>query len=182
MIDNSMTESTRFLDPAQVDIHPTPDGGLCLVQDGERQPIGQIVRCFPFSSPDAWISLRAPDGAELALLKSLDGLPPEGLNRVRQALAARYHIPRIRRILAVTSGAGGALWRVETDDGPMDFRLRGDADISGFPRIRLTDSAARKRLEIPDYTALDRSSQAIARSHLPISRWGGPQGGRRRFR
>ena len=169
----------RTLDPKRVTRSRNPDDTLWFNQGDQPVQIAQIVRCFPFTSPHIWISLRDLDGAEIGLLNTLDGLEPASRRLIEEILKARYYIPKIHRITAVESGSGGATWAVETEDGPAQFRILGDrgVDTSTFPRVLLTDGATRQRFEISDYTALDRPSQVLARSHLPISTRGGRRGG-----
>jgi len=166
--------------PETIDIRQNGDS-LILFADGEELHIDHIVRCFPFSTPDQWVSLRDLDGTELGLLPTLDGLNPQARALVEEHLKDRYDIPKIQTILNIESNKeGGTTWDIDTNAGPMDFTIRGDQNLNAFPEIVFTDAITRKRYKIPDYTKLDRASQKIARAYLPMSsrHYSGRRGGR----
>ena len=170
--------------PETIDIRQNGDS-LILFADGEERNIDHIVRCFPFSTPDQWISLRDQDGTELGLLPTLDGLDTQSRTRVEEHLRDRYDIPQIQTILNIESSKeGGTNWDINTNAGPMNFTLRGDQNLNlnAFPEIVFTDAITRKRYKISDYTKLDRASQKTARAYLPMSsrHYSGRRGGRGR--
>ena len=92
--------------PETIDINQNGDG-LILCADGEELHIDHIVRCFPFSTPDQWISLRDRDGTELGLLPTLDGLNPQSRALIEEHLKDRYDIPKIQTILNIESNKEG---------------------------------------------------------------------------
>ena len=163
-----MTE--RLLNPHTIQIHEQ-NGDLTLTIDGHSEPIDQMIRCFPFSTPNHWISFRKSDGSELGLLKTLDELDQGARHIVETRLKDRYHIPTILKIVQIDTHPQGTQWQVETEEGIQTFSLRGERGVSttDFPKIFLTDATTRQRFVIPDYTALDRACQQLARAHLPIS-------------
>ncbi len=170
--------------PETIDIRQN-GGSLILCANGEERNIDHIVRCFPFSTPDQWISLRDRDGTELGLLPTLDGLNAQSRTRIEEHLRDRYDIPKIQTILNIESNKeGGTNWDIDTNAGPMNFTLRGDQNLNlnAFPEIVFTDAITRKRYKIPDYTKLDRASQKTARAYLPMSsrHYSGRRGGRGR--
>ncbi len=168
--------SERLLDPGAIDIDTRQ---LLVINDCET-PVDQIILCFPFSTPNQWISLRDATGKEIGLLETTTGMTDRARQLLEAELKNRYHIPEIQRIHRVESGTRGAIWHVDTTDGPTTFTLRSDRglDISAFPRIFLTDGQTRKRYVIGDFTALDKSSQKLARTHLSLGSHGGRGGGR----
>jgi len=106
---------TQQLIPETIDIRQNGDS-LILFADGEELHIDHIVRCFPFSTPDQWISLRDQDGTELGLLPTLDGLNTQSRARVEEHLKDRYDIPKIQTILNIESNKeGGTTWDIDTD-------------------------------------------------------------------
>jgi len=175
--------SERLLDPKSIRVHQSEDQKLILTKDDRSEPIDQIVRCFPFSTPNNWISFRKADGTEIGLLKTTTDLPDPSRHLVETHLKDRYHIPTILSITQIEASTNGTEWQVETEEGPRTFSLRGERGIntSDFPQISLTDANTRQRFVIPDYAQLDRSSQHMARAHLPSSRGRGGRGGRPRF-
>ena len=160
----------RQLDPHTIDIRNNGDGLILFANDREHA-IDQVVRCFPFSTPDRWISLRDKTGAELGILPTLDGLANQSRSLLETYLKDRYHIPTIIALLNIESSKqGGSIWHVETDNGPAQFLMRGDRslNLNAFPRIVFTDAITRKRYAIPDFTKLYGPSQRLARTYLPM--------------
>ena len=170
--------------PETIDIRQNGDS-LLLFADGEELNIDHIVRCFPFSTPEQWISFRDKDGTELGLLPTLDRLNAQSRALVEEYLKDRYDIPKIQTILNIESNKeGGTNWDIDTNAGTMSFTVRGDQNLNlnAFPEIVFTDAITRKRYKISDYTKLDRASQKIARAYLPMSsrHYSGRRGGRSR--
>ncbi len=156
--------------PHAIDIRQN-GAGLLLIANGEEQTADQVVRCFPFTTPDQWISFRDETGAELGLLPTLNGLNARARTLLETRLKARYDIPIIQSLRNIESSKqGGAIWHINTEEGQMSFTMRGDQSLSlnAFPEVVFTDAITRKRYKIPDFTKLDRASQKIARTYLPI--------------
>jgi hypothetical protein len=167
----------RLLDPNTIHITQN-ENDIILTIEGQPQHIDQIVRCFPFSTPNQWISFRKLDGSEMGLLKTIDELNDESRRVVETSLKDRYHIPTILRIEQIENLSHGTQWQVETDEGLQIISVRGERsiDTSQFPKIVLTDATTRQRFIIPNYTTLDRPSQQLARAHSAIGSRG--RGGR----
>lgn len=156
--------------PHAIDIRPN-GAGLLLLANGEELAVDRAVRCFPFTTPDRWISLRDATGAELGLLPTLNGLNAGARTSIEAHLKARYDIPIIQSLRTIETGnQGGAVWHVITEEGPTRFTLRGDQNqnLNAFPEVVFTDAITRKRYKIPDFTKLDRASQKNARTYLPM--------------
>jgi hypothetical protein len=167
----------RLLDPDTLHIEKDADV-LILTVDGQPETFDQIVLCFPFSTPNQWISFRKSDGSEVGLLRSVDGLDEESRRVVETRVKDRYHIPTILRIESIENLSHGTQWQVETEEGMKTFSVRGDRSIntSEFPKIVMTDATTKQRFIIHDYTDLDRASQKLARAHSTIGSRG--RGGR----
>ena len=86
--DLDMDLMIQQLIPETIDLCQNGDS-LLLFADGEELNIDHIVRCFPFSTPDSWISLRDRDGTELGLLPTLDGLNTQSRALVEEHLKKR---------------------------------------------------------------------------------------------
>ncbi|MDA0709317.1 MAG: DUF1854 domain-containing protein [bacterium] len=169
----------RLLDLNTVHVRREGDT-LTLSCAGVDEAINQIVRCFPFTSPDQWISFRRSDGTEMGLVKSIAKLDPASRAIVAKHLHDRYYIPSISRIDGIENRANGTEWRVETADGPQTLFLRGERGVntSEFPKILLTDATTHQRFVIASFTALDRPSQKLARANGGLGARGGRGGGR----
>ena len=170
----------RLLDPTAIQIHKI-ENVLQITINNQLEQVDQIVRCFPFSTPNQWISFRKSDGSEIGLIQSTNDLNEDARQIVETHLKDRYHIPTIAKIENIESNAQGTQWFVETEEGSQSFSLRGErsVDLSEFPKVVFTDAATRQRFAIPNYTDLDRASQQQARAHLSIGRRG--RGGRMRM-
>lgn len=146
--------------------------------DGRRERVGSLVRCFPTSSPEHWVSIRAETGEELALLRSLDELNAESRATVAPILEEKYHVPVISRIDSIEGSLAGKLIKVQTDDGQesLDVSVEADVDFSEYPCVVINERTKRRKYVIEDADALDRESRELMRRHLRRSR--GRRGGR----
>ncbi len=145
----------------------TDEQGRLILErpEQERAVDVRVRRSFPWSRPDRHISIRSSEGKELVHVRSLDDLPMEQRRIVENWLAATSFIPRITRVLTVDMRFGYQQWSVETDRGPVEFRVqeREDVRFLGDGRFRLKDvdgnvyelvrldeldEASRKKLEI----------------------------------
>ncbi|MEE2753931.1 MAG: DUF1854 domain-containing protein [Candidatus Latescibacterota bacterium] len=144
------------------------DGTLWWVKNTRRDEIGNLVRCFPDTSPNTWLSLRHSDGHELALIRNLDDLDSDSLAAVRLMLHEKYHSPTIVRILSINLVETGKHIRVETQDGPgaLDITSEADADFSNYPAITITDQSRQRKYKIEDAADMDRGSRDLIRRHL----------------
>src|SRR5438552_14764770 len=75
-------------------------GQLVFVNtNGEKHTNVTPITLFPISEPDAWISIRAADGAELACVAEPHKLPTETWKLLKEELARREFVPVIERIV-----------------------------------------------------------------------------------
>jgi hypothetical protein len=141
---------------------------LWWIKGSGRDEIGSLVRCFPATSPDAWLSLRDRDGHELALIRNLDDLDSDSRSTVAPLLHEKYHIPTIVRILSVELVETGKHIRVETLNGPdtLNIASESDADFSNYPAVRITDRSKQRKYLIEDAADLDKESRDLIRRHL----------------
>ena len=144
------------------------DGTLWWVTNASRDEIGNLVRCFPDTSQDTWLSLRHSDGHELALIRNLTDLDSDSRTVVGPILHEKYHTPTIVRILSVNLVETGKHIRVETLDGPdaLDITSEVDADFSNYPAITITDRSRQRKYRIEDAADMDRGSRDLIRRHL----------------
>lgn len=105
-------------------------GRLVLrLADGRVLEDVTAVRAFPLSAPDEGISLVGRDGRELCWIESPAGLDPASRDVLAAALAERDIMPRIERILSVSTFVTPSEWRVATDRGETSLTLRAEEDI-----------------------------------------------------
>ncbi len=128
--------------------------------DGVRHEKVVAVHAFPMTAPDRWVSIRDANGQELALVKDPAMLPTETRTLLEQQLAQREFSPRITQIHSIKRAEYGVLWNVETDRGPVTFKLESEESIRsvGDRGAVIIDSHG-IRYRIPDVLELDRPSR-----------------------
>jgi hypothetical protein len=130
--------------------------------DGQKHSNAAPVALFPISQPDSWISIRLPDGTELACIEDPRMLPADVWQLLKEELARREFVPIIRRIVRVSGNSEPCEWQVETDRGPTRFVLKSEEDVRriGDHEILILDAHG-TRYHIPDLSAVDVKSRRI---------------------
>ena len=123
----------------------------------------RIRRSFPWSNAGQFISVRSSDGRELMLIDDVAALPPQLRQTIDSYLAGTVRIPRIERIEAVDVRFGFQQWSVQTDRGPVSFRVQEREDIRFLPDGRFSIKDADGNIyELRPLKALDdRSRRAL---------------------
>jgi hypothetical protein len=162
-------ENTRFYKtkngfPAMEAV--VPKIGDDLEENNDKTPVKQdfgrvfFHRCFPFESPDEYISVLNKDGRELGLILKLDELPEEAQKIIKAELDRKYLCPTIQKILSLKEKLDYSFWEVTTDKGLMNFSMhdtfRNIAKVGGGALI-LTDVDG-NRFKIENVYKLDRKS------------------------
>jgi hypothetical protein len=132
-----------------------------LFTDGANSDVPvTLTPAFPLSEPGRWLSLRAADGSELALIEDPAQLPPDARTLIHDDLQARQFIPVVTRVLRVSNTTTGLEVDVETDRGSTTLVLDADEHIRRVSdsRVVLTDRAGVRYL-IPDLFKLDQQSR-----------------------
>jgi hypothetical protein len=126
--------------PAETfDLVPDDQGKLTLKRPGQDDvPDVRVRRAFPWSKPHEWISVRSSDGKEILLIETLAVLAPEQRKLIESSLNGNVFIPRITRIDAVDVRFGHQLWKVQTDRGPVEFRVQEREDLRFLPDGRFS--------------------------------------------
>ena len=127
-----------------------------------------LVRLFPLTDPNTWISLLDKEGREVGVLLDLVGLSAENHALVQEELRRRYLVPEVSRILARKPRFDLMEWTVETDRGPTTFltrNLREQMQPPGSDRIIITDIEG-NRYDVPCLEALDPISRRRLESQL----------------
>jgi len=112
-------------------IERNPAGQLVVHLEGCDEPVVDvhIARCFPWSVPDAYISVRNADDREVALLDSLDELDPDSREIAAAELRDKTFNPMIRRVLECKDEFGISSITAETDRGKVIFQIHGRDDV-----------------------------------------------------
>ncbi len=117
-----------------------------------------VHRCFPFSDPDHYISIREPeaDGKEIGLIEDLRRLPEDIRRMLEEQMALRYFTPILLKIHSIKEENGFSYWDTETDRGACRFTVRmgsGSVYAIGKDRYLVTDLDG-NRFEIPDLSRM----------------------------
>lgn len=127
-----------------------------------KQDLGRVFfhRCFPFETPDEYISVLNKDGREYAMIRDLARMPEEAQEIIRAELDRKYLCPTVKKIRSLKEKLGYSFWEVETDRGEMFFSMhdtyRNIARVGGGMLI-ITDVDG-NRYRIEDVAELDRKS------------------------
>ena len=120
----------------------------------------RVRRSFPWSDPAHFVSIRSSEGKELMLIEDVEALAPELRRTIAKSLRATVMIPKITHIDSIDVRFGFQQWAVQTDRGPIEFRVQEREDIRFLPDGRFTLRDADGNVyELPRLDALDEHSR-----------------------
>jgi hypothetical protein len=102
-----------------------PDGRLSA-RRGDEQRIVHVRRCFPWSEPARFISLRDDDDEEFAFVADTAELPEAARSAIEEALAEAGFVFDVTAVLAIEEEVELRAWRVHTRQGERRFQTRLD--------------------------------------------------------
>jgi hypothetical protein len=102
------------------------DGRLWARSDEGSRSV-KPTRCFPWSEPDRWVSLRDADGKELALVEDPRLLDEDSRVALETALRETAFVFEVTRIVAVDEEVEIRTWTVQTRQGLRRFQTARDA-------------------------------------------------------
>ena len=151
----AVTEQLKFT------IEPDQQGKLTLSRPGEADVADvRLRRSFPWTNPQQFISVRTSDGKELLLIEEVAGLDAAQRQLIEDYLGNVVFIPKITRIDEIDVRFGYQQWKVQTDRGPIEFRVQEREDIRFLSDGRFNVRDADGNIyELPRLTALDDHSQ-----------------------
>lgn len=119
----------------------------------------RVVRSFPFTDRDKYISIRTIDekSKEIGMIKDLStDVTPETRQMLEEQMDIRYFTPVIKKINSIKDEYGHAYFDVETNQGPCKFVIyMNSSSVVNLSDVRLLISDLDgNRFEIPDYTKL----------------------------
>jgi len=137
------------------------DGQLWAERRGVAQPVW-VRRCFPWSQPGRFISLRDHEKEEVALIRDLDELDPDSRGVLEAALIEAGFVLEVRRLLDIDEEVEIRNWKVETVQGQRTFQTR----LDDWPRPLssgglLIRDVAGDLYYVADPTALDETSRRL---------------------
>lgn len=136
--------------------------------NGETVEELEPKRLFPFSNPEEYVTLVTEDKKEAAVIRKLSELSEESRRAVDECFTEIYMIPYITKVLHVEAKFGTLNFDMETDRGPIKFRIRNPhSDIKKLDdgRMLFRDSDD-NRYEIPDISKLDKHSLHVLFPYL----------------
>lgn len=136
----------------------TEGGFVNLKFNGQLYEKVQVVRLFPFTDANKYISIRANDGKakEIGIIKDLDEMPEKTREILGRQLELNYFTPVIKKIYSIKEDYGYAYFRVLTDKGECQFAI----NMASNAVTKLSDSRLiimdldENRFEIRDVNAL----------------------------
>ena len=148
----------NLLDEKNTEFIRTAGGFVSIKTGGETYPRVQVVRMFPFTDPNRYISLRTPGehSKEIGIIEDLSKVSEETAKILNEQLDLRYFTPVITKIINIKDEYGYAYFDVVTDRGECRFAIHmGGSDVVHLSetRILITD-LDENRFEIPDIMKL----------------------------
>jgi len=110
---------------AVLSLEQRADGRLWAVRGGEERAVW-VRRCFPWSEPGHFLSLRDSDEEEFALVRDPAELDAASRDALEAALAVAGFVFEITRVLEIEEEVEIRRWRVETRQGARSFQTRLD--------------------------------------------------------
>ncbi|MBO0857537.1 MAG: DUF1854 domain-containing protein [Chloracidobacterium sp.] len=127
-----------------------------------------VLRAFPLSEPDRFLSVRDSANKEIGLIADPAELGDENRKLVEEDLERRYLTPAVTRIIAAKERFGTVDWTIETDRGRRQFttrNLRENVQRPAPGRVILNDVDG-NRYDIRNVGELSRESQELLFQHL----------------
>lgn len=102
------------------------DGQLWAVKGGYETRAVSVQRCFPWSEPARFVSLRDKHDNEVALVREPSSLDSASREVLEQALAEAGFVLRVLKVVEVDEEIEIRTWKVETEQGPRTFQTKLD--------------------------------------------------------
>lgn len=146
------------LTPENAVFHETPGGFAALTHEGKEYPHVNIIRTFPFTAANEFLSVREIDGKqeEIGMIERLSDFDIPTVALIERQLELRYFMPSILQIYSIKEEYGHTYWSVLTDKGKCRFTSASGSSgavIQDGDRVIIKDSSE-NRFEIKDITKL----------------------------
>ena len=145
------------------------DGKVIIRLTGQDEPLAdaRLARYFPWSLPDAYVSVRDKNGKEVVMLRTLDELDADSREVVEQELADKIFNPKILQVLQVKREFGLSSISAITDRGEVLFQFHGRDDVRLLsPTRALFRDVDGNTFELPDIGELDPASRKMLRRYF----------------
>ncbi len=153
----------RYLTKENAVFARTEGGFISLEFDGKKWERVQVIRLFPFTEPDQFISIRTVEerAKEIGVIEDMKKVSKETRKMLEEQLKLHYFTPVIQKVLDIKDEYGYAYFHVMTDRGECRFTI----NMGGNAVVRLTDTRLlitdldENRFEIPDVLQLSQKEQ-----------------------
>lgn len=115
----------RREDIMKLKVERRSDGQLWASQADEERAVW-VRRCFPWSEPTRFVSLRDHEKNEFALISDIAELDDPSRDALEGALVEAGFVLDVERVLMVKEEIEIRLWRVQTAQGERSFQTRLD--------------------------------------------------------
>ncbi len=143
----------------------TAGGTVMLDHEGTRYNRVKIVRLFPFSDADRYLSVRDHDDSdrEIGIIEDLELMNKESRDVIRHQLDLCYFTPVINKIMNIKDEYGFAYFHVMTDKGECRFAINmGSNAVTKLSDTRLIImDIDENRFEIRDVEALSQKEKRM---------------------
>jgi hypothetical protein len=153
------SHAERPSDAEALKIERGVDGRLIVKFDGHETAV-TVARCFPWSEPLAFLSLRDDEGNEVALVADPVALEASSRRALEDALADAGFVFDVKAVIDLDEEVELRTWNVRTRQGDRRFQTK----LDDWPR-RLPDGGLLIRdvtgdlYRVADVGALDRKSR-----------------------
>lgn len=158
----------NFLDESNAHFARTGGGFVSLKLGETEYKRVHVVRMFPFTDPDHYISIRTTEenSKEIGIIKDLSAVSDDLRAMLTEQMNMRYFTPIITHINSVKDEYGYAYFDVMTDRGQCKFAINmgGNAVVHLSDTRLLISDIDENRFEIPDVMQLS----AIERKKLDL--------------
>ena len=120
-----MTEAIPNLSSTELSLWRSDDGQLWTEGTGGPAPV-RVVRCFPWSEPGRYLSLRDADDEEVALVGDVAELKPDSRRALAYALLEAGFVLEIEAVLHVEEEIEIRTFEVRTRQGVRKFQTMRD--------------------------------------------------------
>jgi hypothetical protein len=164
---STSTLETAQRAPAREEVEAAPrfeqrSDGQLWVRVGERCEPVVVVRCFPWSVSQRFISLRDTDDNEVAFVEDPAALDPESRAALDESLACVDFAFEIIEIRSCEEEVEIRTWEVETRQGRRRFQTRRDEWPREIPGgALLIRDVAGDLFVVREPEKLDRRSQSL---------------------
>ncbi len=141
----------------------TAGGFVNLTFEGVKYERVKIVRLFPFTDENKYISVRenTDKAREIGIIEDLDSFDDETREIISEQLRLNYFTPVIKKIMSIKDEYGYAYFHVMTDKGECNFAI----NMASNAVTKLSDSRLiimdldENRFEIRDVNALTQKER-----------------------